>query len=217
MSGQFLSKLIAKVTPREEKFFRWFDQHAATVVEAAKHLAAMSAEPDSTFEAHFDAIQKLERQADDTAREILMALHRTFVTPFDRSEIKDLAAAMDDVIDFIEEIPLTASVYGRGGFTPEMAARGQIVLRAAEKLQEAVSMLHDMGNADRIIKTCHDVSVIEGDADRVTRNGLARLFAENTDARVLIQTKKLYELYEAAVDRCEDAADVLHSVVLERI
>lgn len=215
--SNFLTSLIAKVSPREEKFFDWFNQHADLVVNAAKHLAAMSAEQDHSFKGHFEAIESLERQADDVSREILLALHRTFVTPFDRGEIKDLATALDDVIDIIEQIPVRASMYGLTRFTPEMAALGQIVLRATEKLKEAVAMLNDMNHADRIIKACHDVTVIEDDADRVMRNGISRLFAEETEARVLLATKELYELYEAAVDRCEDAADVIHSVVLERI
>ncbi|WP_018150705.1 DUF47 domain-containing protein [Leeia oryzae] len=215
--SNFLTTLIAKVSPNEEKFFTWFDQHAALVVEAAKHLAAMSAEPAASFKGHFEAIETLERKADDVSRDILLALHRTFVTPFDRGEIKDLATALDDVVDIIEQIPVKASIYGVQNFTPEMAALGQIVLRACEKLQDAVSKLNDMTHADGIIKACHDVKIIEDDADRVRRNGIARLFAEESDARALLATKELYELYEAAVDRCEDAADMIHSIVLERI
>ena len=98
-----------------------------------------------------------------------------------------------------------------------MAALGQIVLRGTEKVQEAVNLLEDMKNAPRILQVCQEISEIESDADHVMRAGMTRLFVEVTDARALIRSKELYELFEEAVDRCEDAADVIHGVVVERI
>lgn len=74
-----------------------------------------------------------------------------------------------------------------------------------------------MQNAERILKVCQKIGEIESEADRVMRSGMARLFAEVSDARALIRAKELYELFEEAVDRCEDAADVIHGGVLERI
>jgi hypothetical protein len=74
-----------------------------------------------------------------------------------------------------------------------------------------------MQNAERILKICQEIGQIESEADRVMRAGMARLFAGVSDARALIRAKELYELFEEAVDRCEDAADVIHGVVLERI
>jgi len=80
-----------------------------------------------------------------------------------------------------------------------------------------VALLSDMNNAQRILKICQEIGEIESDGDRVMRAGMTRLFAEVSDARTLIRAKELYELFEEAVDRCEDAADVIHGVVLERI
>jgi uncharacterized protein Yka (UPF0111/DUF47 family) len=125
--------------------------------------------------------------------------------------------ALDDIIDFMEEIPQRAKIYGHTSFTPEMAALGQIVLRAAEKVQEAVSLLSDMKNAERILRICHDINEIENEADHIMRAGMERLFAEVSDARTLIRYKELYDLFEATVDGCEDVGDVIHGVVLERI
>ena len=166
----------------------------------------------------FNQITKTEGEADEVTKKIFLSLHKTFITPFDRWEIKDLAMALDDMIDYMEDIPQRARLYGPGTFTPEMAALGQITLRATEKVQEAVLLLSDMNNAQRILKACHEITEIESDADRVMRAGMERLFAEEViDARSLIRSKELYELFEEAVDRCEDAADVIHGIVLERI
>jgi len=74
-----------------------------------------------------------------------------------------------------------------------------------------------MSNAERIIEICGNIGEIESDADRVMRQGMTRLFKEENDPKTLIRIKEMYELYEAAVDRCEDAADVIHGITLERI
>jgi hypothetical protein len=218
MTGGFLSRLIALMSPRSDNYFSLFNELAACTVRGAKALARMSSVHDpASFDLLFDEIKKTEGEADGVTRSIFLSLHKTFITPFDRWEIKDLAMALDDMIDYMEDIPQRAALYGPGDFTPEMAALGQIALRATEKVQEAVALLSDMKNAQRILQICQEIGEIESHADHVMRAGMTRLFAETTEARALIRAKELYELYEEAVDRCEDAADVIHGVVLERI
>lgn len=217
MSQSLITRLLAAVAPKDEKFFNLFDSHAKVLVEAAKKLAVMSSAPVSEFDHHFEEIRALESQADSIARTILLSLHKSFITPLDRSEIKDLIMALDDVVDYIEDIPTRSSLYGRGDFTAEMAALGQIVLRATEKIAEAVNLMRDMANAVRIIEICGSIGEIESNADKVMRQGMERLFREENDPKTLIRIKEMYELYEAAVDRCEDAADVIHGITLERV
>jgi hypothetical protein len=218
MANRTFSRLIALVTPSSGDYFILFNELAACSVRGAKVLAQMSAVNDpAIFKQHFQEIRKIESEADEITRSILLSLHKTFITPFDRSEIKDLAMALDDMIDYMEDIPQRAELYGSGEFTPEMSTLGQIAVRATEKVQEAVALLSDMQNAERILKICQEIGEVESEADRVMRAGVTRLFAEVSDARALIRAKELYELFEEAVDRCEDAADVIHGVVLERI
>lgn len=218
MAGGLLSRMISLVSPRSDNYFALFNELAACTVRGAKVIAKMSSVRDpEAFKQLFNEITKAEGEADGVTRSIFLSLHETFITPFDRWEIKELAMVLDDMIDYMEEIPQRAALYGPGDFTPEMAALGQIALRATEKVQEAVALLVDMKNAPRILQICQDIGEIESNADQVMRAGMTRLFAEVTDARVLIRSKELYELFEEAVDRCEDAADVIHGVVLERI
>ena len=206
------------ISPRSDNYFVLFNELTACTVRGARILAEMSSVQDAkTFDQLFGQMTKAEGDADQVTRNIFLALHKTFITPFDRWEIKELAMALDDMIDYMEDIPQRARFYGPGNFTPEMAALGQIALRATEKVQEAVALLSDMKNAERIIEICLEISEIESESDRVMRAGMERLFAEVSDARSLIRSKEIYELFEEAVDRCEDAADVIHGVVLERI
>jgi uncharacterized protein len=218
MAGSIFSRLMSAITPKSDNYFNLFNNLAESAVKGSKVLAMMTAVKDAeNFETHFAEIRKIESTADEYTKEILTSLHKTYITPFDRREIRELAMALDDIIDYMEAIPQSAKIYGRTDFTPEMVALGQILLRASEKVRDAVTMLSDMKNAERILRTCEEISSIEGEADHVVRAGLQRLFAEESDARTLLRLKELYDLFEEAVDSCEDVADVIHGVVLERI
>ncbi len=218
MANATLGRLMAVISPRNDNYFVLFNNLADCAVKGSKVLALMTTVRDAEkFDEHFAELRKIESEADEYTKEILLSLHKTFITPFDRREIRELAMALDDIIDYMEDIPQSAKIYGHSSFTPEMVALGQILLRAAEKVRDAVNMLSDMKDAGRILRTCEEISAIEGEADHVMRAGMHRLFAEESDARVLIRSKELYDIFEEAVDSCEDVADVIHGVVLERI
>jgi uncharacterized protein len=218
MSGSVFSRVMSAITPRSDKYFDLFNKLADCAVRCSKELAMMAAvSDDDKFEAHFTEIRKIESEADEYTKEILLSLHKTYITPFDRREIRELAMAMDDIIDFMEDIPQSAKIYGRSSFTPEMVALAQILLRASEKVRDTVQMLSDMKNAERILRTCDEINMIEGEGDHVNRSGMQRLFAQESDARTIMRSKVLYDLFEEAIDSCQDVSDVIHGVVLERI
>lgn len=218
MASGFFSRLMSSVTPKSDNYFDLFNKLADCTVRGSKVLAMMSAvREEDKFEQHFAEIRTIESEADKYTQEILLSLHKTFITPFDRREIRELAMALDDIIDYMEDIPQSAKIYGHSSFTPEMVAMAQILLRATEKVSNAVHMLSDMKNAEGILRACEEISMIEGEGDHVMRAGMHRLFAEESDARTLIRSKELYDLFEEAIDSCQDVADVIHGVVLERI
>lgn len=218
MATSIFSRIMSIITPHNENYFILFNKLADCSVKASKELAMMTAVNDTAkFDASFAEIRRIESEADKYTQEILLSLHKTFITPFDRREIRELAMALDDIIDFMEAIPQNATIHGQIYFTPEMVALGQILLRASEKVRDVVAMLKDMKNAELILRVCEEISIIEGEADHIVRSGMHRLFEENSDARTLISSKVLYDLFEEAVDSCEDVADVIHGVVLERI
>ena len=218
MANATFNRFMAAISPRNDNYFVLFNKLADCAVKGSKVLATMTAVRDAEkYDEHFANLRNIESEANEYTKEILLSLHKTFITPFDRREIRELAMALDDIIDYMEDIPQSSEIYGHTNFTPEMVALGQILLRASEKVREAVNMLSDMKNAERILRMCEEISGIEGEGDHVMRAGMHRLFAEESDARTLIRSKKLYELFEEAIDSCQDVADVIHGVVLERI
>ena len=218
MASGIFSRIMSAITPHSDNYFILFNKLADCAVRGSKVLAMMTAVSDTEkFEQYFAEIRTIESEADEYTKEILLSLHKTFITPFDRREIRELAMALDDIIDYMEDIPQSAKIYGHSSFTPEMVALAQILLRASEKVRDTVHMLSDMKNADRIIRTCEEINSIEGEGDHVMRAGMQRLFAEESDARTLIRSSQLYDLFEEAIDSCQDVSDVIHGVVLERI
>ena len=218
MASGIFSRIMSAITPHSDNYFILFNKLADCAVRGSKVLAMMTAVSDTEkFEQYFAEIRAIESEADEYTKEILLSLHKTFITPFDRREIRELAMALDDIIDYMEDIPQSAKIYGHSSFTPEMVALAQILLRASEKVRDTVHMLSDMKNADRIIRTCEEINSIEGEGDHVMRAGMQRLFAEESDARTLIRSSQLYDLFEEAIDSCQDVSDVIHGVVLERI
>ena len=180
---------MSAITPHSDNYFILFNKLADCAVRCYKVLAMMTAVSDAgKFEQYFDEIRTIESEADEYTKEILLTLHKTFITPFDRREIRELAMALDDIIDYMEHIPQSAKIYGHSSFTPEMVALAQILLRASEKVRDTVHMLSDMKNAERIMRTCEEINSIEGEGDHVMRAGMQRLFAEESDARTLIRS-----------------------------
>lgn len=121
MKSGIFSRLMSAITPQcLINYFILFNHLADCAVRASKVLAMMTAvSEDAKFEEHFAEIRKIESEADGYTKEILLSLHKTFITPF-RREIRELAMALDDIIDFMEDIPQSAKIYGRSSFTPEM-------------------------------------------------------------------------------------------------
>ena len=176
MASGVFSRLMSAITPRSDNYFELFNHLADSAVSGSKVLAMMTAVNEADkFEDHFAEIRRIESQADEYTKEILISLHKTYITPFDRREIRELAMALDDIIDYMEAIPQSAKIYGSSKFTPEMVALGQILLRASEKVRDAVLMLKDMKNAEQILRICEEISSIEGEADHVMRAGYEAL------------------------------------------
>jgi len=139
-------------------------------------------------------------------------LNRTFVTPFDRDDMYNLASALDDICDHVDEAAGNILGYGVTRIRPSAQEQATVIERAATKLQEAVGKLEGFKDAKRELIELRD---LEDEGDRLNRESIAALFASGDDAISIIRWKDIHEQLEEAVDACENAADVLEAILVK--
>jgi predicted phosphate transport protein (TIGR00153 family) len=208
---------IARLMPREGRFFSLFDGHAKFIVEGALSLADVLRHYDDQKDraTRIKQIEDAEHGADRITHETVQLLHTTFITPFDRDDIHRLISRMDDVLDLIQDTAESLVLYDIQKVTPEATQLAELVLRCSERVQSAVGLMASMADAPAILKICQEIDKLESEADRVMRGAISELFRNETDVRQLIKLKAVYELLESATDKCQDVANVIESVVLE--
>ena len=208
---------IARLMPREGRFFSLFDGHAKLIVDGALALADVlrNYENNSDRDVGIKLIEDAEHAADRITHETVQLLHTTFVTPFDRDDIHRLISRMDDVLDLIQDTGESLVLYDIQKVTPEATQLAELVLRCSERVQSAVGLMASMADAPAILKICQEIDRLESDADKIMRAAISRLFREESDVRQVIKLKAVYEALESATDKCHDVANVIESVVLE--
>jgi len=208
---------IARLMPREGRFFSLFDGHAKLIVDGALALADVLKHYDNLKDraAGIKIIEDAEHGADRITHETVQLLHTTFVTPFDRDDIHRLISRMDDVLDLIQDTAESLVLYDIQKVTPEATQLAELLLRCAERVQSAVGLMASMADAPAILKICQEIDRLESEADKVMRSAISELFRNETDTRQLIKLKAVYESLESATDKCQDVANVIESVVLE--
>jgi predicted phosphate transport protein (TIGR00153 family) len=208
---------ISRLMPREGRFFSLFDNHAKLIVDGALALADVLRhyENQKDREAGIKIIEDAEHGADRITHDTVQLLHTTFVTPFDRDDIHRLISRMDDVLDLIQDTGESLVLYDIQKITPEATQLAELLRRCAEHVQSAVGLMASMADAPAILKICQEIDRLESEADKVMRGAISQLFRTETDVRQLIKLKAVYELLEAATDKCQDVANVIESVVLE--
>lgn len=212
-----LLRLFHALMPREEQFFDHFEKHARCIVAAAQCLRAIVSGK-TAFEPAFVTIRERESEADGITKETLEAIHRTFITPFDRGDIHALTTALDDIIDLVEEIVQRLAIYEIAEFTPEMVRQAEILEHCAAMLYEGMPLLRATTKNARALSDIRiGIAELEGQGDATLRDGLRKLMRSDEGAIAIIERKEIYELLEEAIDRCQDAADVIQGIVIEHV
>jgi len=204
---------VARISlvPQNREFFRLFARASANTVEIARLLVRLVEE----FPANGQLLREIkdaEHEGDRVTRELVDLLNRTFVTPFDRDDIYNLAGAIDDVCDHVDEAAGDIAGYGVDSIRPAAKKQAEVILRSAEKLDSAVACLEGFKNADRQLDELRE---LEDEGDRLNRAAVAELFASSDDPLLVIRWKDIHEQLEEAVDACENAADVLEAILVK--
>lgn len=207
-----MASLAQMLNSRDRVFQDLFMSFAATVVAATEHLNEMLEHyPDRRSELLAQIIE-CERNGDETLHEIRGRLNQTFVTPIDREDILALASAMDDIIDFTEEVADYLGLYAIEAPMEQAQQLAGILVAAARAVHRAVPSVRDFGDASEAI---HEVHKLENDADRLSRDAIASLFHNGIDPMVVIRWKDIYERLEQAIDACERTADVIDEIIVK--
>ena len=205
--------------PREAGFFDLFDRHAATLVQGAAALNQML-EGSIPVPEGCERIIRHEAEADDITREVLLAVRRTFVTPFDRSDIKDLITSLDDAIDQMQKTAKAVTLFEVERFEGPMREMGAVIVTSAERTLEAVALLRDMRrNTTRLHEVTEEVTHLEEQADNIHDTGLKALFRAHrtSDPMGYIVGVEIYDHLEKVMDRFEDVANRINGIVIEHM
>lgn len=211
--------------PKEERFFQLFEGHARKVVAGAEALRGLLGGGDD-IESCCKQIFEREAEADEITREVLTAVRRTFITPFDRTDIQDLITSMDDAIDQMNKTAKMITLFEIRRFEPQMQEMSEIILESAKLVLEAVPLLSSIGsNAGRLNTLTAKIISIEEQADEVYGRGLKALFLANrqnsgkdnmqASAMSFIVGSELYDHLEKIVDRFEDVSNEINSLVID--
>ena len=200
--------------PREEKFFDLFQASAENMVKAAQNLKEMITEWEHV-EGKVAEITELEHKGDTITHEIMSRLNRTFVTPFDREDIAQLAHSLDDVTDFIHSAADSMVLYKVARPGERAKELADIILQGTEEIEKVLPQLKKRIILSSVLKRCVEINRLENLADRVYRSAIAELFDDSTDMAHIIKWREIYAHMESATDRCEDVADVLEGVAIK--
>jgi len=208
--------IIQKILPREDKYFEMFAQQADVLVQASDALSQLLS--GTSIEQSLDEIRRLETVGDDTTRDVLTAVRRSFITPFDRSAITSLITAMDDAVDEIWHTAKTVRIYGVSQFEPQMRAAADLSREAARLVREAIPLMRNVGrNGARLHEITEKIVHLEGRADVLHDEGLTALYGLHGAERpiVFFVGRELYRYLERVLDRFQDIADEIQGIVID--
>jgi uncharacterized protein len=206
--------------PKEDRFFDLFAQHSRAILGGANALRAML-EGGKAIDENYQIVMDREHDADDVTRDVLIAVRRSFITPFDRGNIRDLITSMDNSIDQMQKTAKSIRQCDVTTFTPQMKQMGDAIVKCAQLVQEGLPLLQSISaEAARISDLTAQISALEGRADEMHDAGLQELYrtaAAGSNALAFFVGNEVYDHLEKVVDRFDDVANVMHGIVIEHV
>jgi uncharacterized protein len=203
--------------PHEDRFFELFNKHARTIVDGAEALNSLlqgDAIPESCWK-----VMEFENQADVITQDVLTLTRRSFITPFDRSDIKALITSLDDSIDQMKKTAKTITLFEVKAFEPQMAQMGAIIVQTAKLTVEAVALLGSLRRESaRVNGITESIIKLEENADDLSNQGIKALFLKHRygNAMDYITGTEIYDHLEKVMDRFEDVANGISGIAIEQ-
>lgn len=199
------------LVPKDREFFKLFQESGANIARAAKLLEEMIVGwPDSGELAR--EILICEQEGDRITHDIIQRLNRTFVTPLDREDIYDLAVALDDIVDYTEEVADHFGLFQIEAPMDQSKKMARILAKGCALVAGALNELRGFKNLDHY---WIDINSLENEGDRLERDAVASLFADGIDPMVVIRWKDIFEHLEKAIDSTERVANILENICVK--
>jgi len=202
--------------PKENKFFVLFDKAVSNLKTGCEALIEMvNAETPEKRKALIKKIEDIEHQGDHITHDIFNELSKTFITPFDREDIHSLTSAMDDILDYIHGSAKRVELYKVDVITVEIVKLAELILKGVIELEKAVKGLKNIKNSSVINEACVLINSIENHADDIFDHAIGDLFENEKDPIRLVKYKEILSGLETATDKCEDAANVIKTILVK--
>ena len=202
--------------PKNRVFYNLFEEVAVTVHKMGGVLKQLVNEPDYNKRAQLTSrLEDLEHENDDSTHQIFTELGRNFITPFDREDIHTLASALDDIADYIYASAKKLNFYRVNPNDIGIQKMAELIEQATVHIKSAVDEMRNMRNLRNITEALVRVNDIENQADDIFDLSIERLFSEENDFKEVIKKREIYQVMELATDKCEDAANVIESIMIK--
>jgi len=203
--------------PKDHSFFPLFEKDAQNLVKATELLKVLLASTEiGDHERYYKEIRDVEHIGDEITIKTYEQLNKSFITPFDREDIHELTANIDDVVDTINGIARRICLYKPKKMMPIYKEMAELVYEGAKEVEMAIHCLKDpVANKEKISKACRIVTTIEHKADEIYFTGISELFEKEEDPKELIKNNKILEMLERCVDEEEDVTDTLKAILIK--
>jgi hypothetical protein len=205
--------VLSWIIPQEKQFFDMIEKQSKNVLEGVDLLVDMLEHYENLDEKR-KKIKQTEDAGDTIVHDIFSELNKTFITPIDREDISKLICSLDDILDNLEAVAERLVIYKIKKPPKYMIEFAQTLYKTSHNIHEAISLLRNLKEADKIRSFCREVHTLENEGDSLLRKAMAELF-NGKDAVEIIKIKELYDDMEAAIDRCEDVADVVGDILVK--
>lgn len=211
-----VNSILKFFIPKDKVFFQLFESVAESVTQMAEKLKEVVQEKEfSKREILIKEIEDLEHINDEYTHRIFTELGRNFITPFDREDIHYLATSLDDICDYIYSAAKKINFYKVNPDDATFQKMADLILNSCTEVRKAVVELRDMKNIRRITDAMIAINSIENQADDVFDMGIEKLFENEPDAKEVIKKREIYQVMEIVTDKCEDAANVIESIIIK--
>lgn len=211
-----LESIMKMFMPKDKVFYTLFEEVADNVSKMGKILKEVVNEPDFDKRAAVIArAEDLEHMNDDLTHKIFTELGRNFITPFDREDIHYLATSLDDICDYTFASAKKINFYKINPNDPGIQKMAEMIEQGCDQIGNAVKELRNMKNMRKITDALVKVNSIENQADDIFDLSIDRLFETEPDAKEVIKKREIYQVMEIVTDKCEDAANVIESIIIK--